>query len=310
MFGYIKPYIPDLKVREHELYRALYCGLCRTMGRETGTLSRFTLSYDFAFLSAVRFLATGNLPIADKKSCMAHPLKKRSYIKDSEELRYCARVSALLTDGKLRDDLADEAGLKRLRAILTLPEASYMVKKALKHGDGALSPIKDAISGDLDRLSSLEGASSDSVDACAEVFGAVCAEFFSAFLPERESRICREIGRGVGRFIYVADALDDLTDDFKKHRFNPILSLYGDSSVETEGKNVYLSPSVAESVKTSALIDLNRPASAAELLVDGGHPELSAIVKNVLYLGLPHVLDGIIERHVNAEYYSKNQQYN
>ena len=145
MFGYIKPYIPDLKVREHELYRALYCGLCRTMGRETGTLSRFTLSYDFAFLSAVRFLATGNLPIADKKSCMAHPLKKRSYIKDSEELRYCARVSALLTDGKLRDDLADEAGLKRLRAILTLPEASYMVKKALKHGDGALSPIKDAI---------------------------------------------------------------------------------------------------------------------------------------------------------------------
>ncbi len=301
MFGYVKPYIPDLKVREHELYRALYCGLCRSMGNETGTLSRFTLSYDFAFLSAVRFLATGNLPEADKKSCMAHPLKKRTYIKDSDELRYCARVSAILTDGKVRDDLSDETGLKKLRALLARPEASYMVRKAAKNAEDTELSLKDSINASLTRLSALEASGSNSVDACAEIFGNICAEFCSASLPEREARICREIGRGVGRFIYVIDALDDLRDDYKKHRFNPILSLYGDSAVQNDGKEVYLSQEVAESVKTSMLLDLRRPAASAELLMDGGHPELCAIVRNIFYLGMPNTLDGIIEKHTKPK---------
>ena len=47
MFGYIKPHSPELKVREDAYYRGVYCGLCRAMGRCTGCLSRFTLSYDF-----------------------------------------------------------------------------------------------------------------------------------------------------------------------------------------------------------------------------------------------------------------------
>ena len=297
MFGYIKPYIPDLRVRENELYRAIYCGLCRSMGRETGTVSRFTLSYDFAFLAAVRFLATGNIPEADKKTCMAHPIKKRTYIQDCDELRYCARVSALLTDGKVQDDLSDETGTKKLRAMLLRPEATYMLKKALSNSPEEEKVLKDLICEGLVKVSDLESANSDSLDSCAEAFGSICAAFFSASLPERESRICREIGRGVGRFIYVADALDDLTDDYKKKRFNPILSLYGDSAVTICEKNVFLSDEVAASVKTAAMLDLNRPASAAELLTDGGHPELSEIVRNIFYVGMPHILDEIIKKH-------------
>ena len=46
MFGYVKPYVPELKVKENEFYRATYCGLCRALGRKSRFLS-FTLSYDF-----------------------------------------------------------------------------------------------------------------------------------------------------------------------------------------------------------------------------------------------------------------------
>ena len=53
MFGYIKPYAPELKVKEQEAYRAVYCGLCKELGRSYGQLSRMTLSYDFAFLSVL-----------------------------------------------------------------------------------------------------------------------------------------------------------------------------------------------------------------------------------------------------------------
>ena len=35
MYGYVRTHAPELKVREQEYYRAVYCGLCRTMGKCT-----------------------------------------------------------------------------------------------------------------------------------------------------------------------------------------------------------------------------------------------------------------------------------
>ena len=36
MFGYIRPLVGEMKVRENEMFRAVYCGLCRSMGKHTG----------------------------------------------------------------------------------------------------------------------------------------------------------------------------------------------------------------------------------------------------------------------------------
>ena len=51
MFGYIRIAKPELKVKEYEMYKAIYCSLCRELGRSYGFLSRLTLSYDFTFLA-------------------------------------------------------------------------------------------------------------------------------------------------------------------------------------------------------------------------------------------------------------------
>ena len=50
MFGYIRPKIPELKVREYDQYKGIYCSLCKRMGKEYGIASRFALSYDSTFL--------------------------------------------------------------------------------------------------------------------------------------------------------------------------------------------------------------------------------------------------------------------
>ena len=293
MFGYVRPYIPDLRVREHELYRAMYCGLCRSMGRVTGQISRFTLNYDFVFLTAVRFLATGNVPEADKKSCMAHPLKKRLYIKDCPELRYSAGVSALLLEGKLSDDVSDEKGFRKLAAAVARPCAASMQKKTLSNAENGEDVAAKAILRKLSELSALEIDGCTSLDCCAEVFGVLTGEIFSAGLPEREARICREIGRGAGRFIYVADAADDIGEDFVKGRFNPILALYGEDAVTERDGKYFLSEKVAEDVNTAMMLDLERCAAAAELLCDGGHPEVSEIVRNIIYAGMPETIKKI-----------------
>ena len=115
MLGYIRTQGPELRLRDYEIYRALYCGLCRHMGKCTGQCSRFSLSYDFVFLAAVR-ISILNEPVTTILSrCPVHPLHKRKTVKDSETLKYCADASALLTYHKCRDDLADERGFKKMR---------------------------------------------------------------------------------------------------------------------------------------------------------------------------------------------------
>ena len=52
MFGYVRPYKDELRVREYEQYKAIYCGLCRALGKNYGVLSRLTLSYDCTLFAA------------------------------------------------------------------------------------------------------------------------------------------------------------------------------------------------------------------------------------------------------------------
>ena len=53
MFGYVRPYKPELKVRDYESFRAMYCGLCRTLRKRHGVTGRLTLSYDMTFLATL-----------------------------------------------------------------------------------------------------------------------------------------------------------------------------------------------------------------------------------------------------------------
>ena len=78
MLGYIRTDAPELRIREYDRYRALYCGLCRHMGKCTGQCSRLSLSYDFAFLAAFRMSLTNEtLELQKKKN---HKKKKLIFV--------------------------------------------------------------------------------------------------------------------------------------------------------------------------------------------------------------------------------------
>ena len=130
MFGYIKPAYGELRMREHEMYRGAYCGLCRSMGRCTGCTSRLSLSYDLVFLALVRYALSGETPVITEGRCALHPFKKRPFLAHSETLGFTAGASAILTLGKIRDDITDEGGLRSFAGRLALPFASSAAKRA------------------------------------------------------------------------------------------------------------------------------------------------------------------------------------
>ena len=95
MFGYVRPYVPELKVMDNELYRATYCGLCRTMGKRTGCFSKFALNYDFVFLALLRMATEGKKVDVKLRRCIAHPLKKRPMLEMNDSLEYSACTTVI-----------------------------------------------------------------------------------------------------------------------------------------------------------------------------------------------------------------------
>lgn len=280
MFGYVTINKPELKIREYEFYRSTYCGLCHSMGKCTGQCSRMTLSYDFAFLALVRIALTDEQIEFGKKRCLAHPFSKHSYMKNNATLEYCSGAAALLNYHKVRDDLADEKGIKKLFARLALPFVAYGRKKALKKG---LSDLDEKISEGLLKLSGAEKRTPESVNLPAGIFGEILGNIMSHGLCGKEAKIANALGVAVGKWIYIADALDDWEKDAKRRRYNPFILLYKKNAPSEEDLGGIKTALENELVAADAAIDL----------IDFNNKDIENIISNILRSGLSKRIDEI-----------------
>ena len=284
MYGYLRTHTPELKVREQEYYRAVYCGLCRTMGTCTGQCSRMTLSYDFTLFALVRMALTGEKVSLHSRRCVVHPLKKRPMADPNPDLALCACASAILAHYKVKDDLNDERGGKRATAVLASPFTSSMRRRALRKG---YETMDGEVSLAMNRLAELEAARLPSVDQPATLFGELMGSILAHGLEGNHARLARTVGLHVGRWVYILDAADDYAEDAKRHRYNPLACLYGDGATT-------LSPGRRESLRLSLLGELAELEKAFDLLDTSHDPDLGGILSNILYMGLPHEADRVL----------------
>lgn len=282
MFGYVRAQRQELTVRQDTLYRAVYCGLCKEMGRCTGQCSRLSLSYDMVFLYLVRAVLTGVQPQAKKGRCLLHPFRARQMLVHDAELSYAARVSALLTYGKLCDDLSDEKGIKRFCKRLLRPVFGAAKKRA------ELTALYDRMEALLRELSALEAEKLPSVDAPAEIFGKLLAEVFAWGLSGDAEKIAREIGFRTGRWIYAVDAADDMDEDAKSGGYNPFLLLYGGAMDDEQRRYAEM----------AMQYDLSAAAAAIDL---ADKSNLTPIIQNIIYLGMPAAAKKAVREKENHE---------
>ena len=273
MFGYVKPVKAELLVREYEFYRATYCGICRAMKHNTGWMSNAILSYDSVFLALVRMLYVGDDAFhATKKRCIAHPLTKRPMLDENEATRYVAKAFAILTYHKLRDDLHDEKGLKRVAVSFARPIVSSANKKA------ALSELSKLVSSKLAEITGLEDSYCPSADKPASVFGELLGEVFAYGFEEKDRLVLYRVGYHLGRFIYCADAAEDYDRDREKGSYNPYVLAYGGEPLTDENR---------ATIKCALLLECKSIASATNLLPYGTRSTIENIISNIVYLGLP-----------------------
>ena len=273
MYGYVRVDRPECKIREFEYYRAVYCGLCRALGRCGGTLARLTLTYDFAFMTLVRMALEDQKPKFAKKRCAAHPFVRHAEMMPNNAVEYCARASLLVGYRKICDDLQDETGVRRLRAKLVHPLFRGFRRRAAK----GVESLENSITERLLKLSELEKAPPMSLDMPAMLFGSVMADVLSFGLAHGRAKVASEVGMAVGKWVYMLDALDDFEEDAKRGRYNPIVTVYGKDPLKKE---------VLEQISLAMSACLTEAKNAMDLL-DTEDTDLSALIRNVLEYGMP-----------------------
>ena len=283
MFGYVKAHKPELKMREYETYCSAYCGLCQAMKKTTGALSCVLLNYDLVFLCLVRTVIEKQPMHAEMRRCLIHPLKKRPMLTMSPTLSYTAKASAELSYYKASDDISDSSRAKRAALKLLFPFFKHIKKRA------DLPELEAMIADKLEALSKLEEARCASLDAPAQLFGEVLGEVFCYGLEASDKTLAYEIGFHTGKFVYAADAADDYDSDIRHGTYNPLILMYGE----------HLSAENKESIKTALCLELAQLERAIALVDFSSHKDAEGIINNIIYLGMPEVMNKALYKENN-----------
>lgn len=266
MFGYIKIDKPELKVKEYETYRAIYCSLCKCLGKNYGLVSRFTLNYDFTFLALLNSSLKDGCDIFEKKLCTFNPAKKCNFCKDDSFLEMPSAVSMIMTYYKLLDNIADEKGIKKLLFICLKP----ILKSANNKASKSFPQIEPIVNEYIDEQSNLESENCTITDKLCDPTAKALSKILE-FCSDNASqkRILNRLGYCLGRYIYLMDAFCDLEDDIKTGSFNVLKNKSKQEVKEYTEKQIYFC--INESIKAFELLDIKKYKS---------------ILGNIIYLGL------------------------
>lgn len=262
MFGYVIINPETLSKERQQRFRAFYCGLCDALQRRHGLLGSATLSYDMAFLAVLlNALYEPRERTADKR-CLLHPMKRHAFV-ETPVMDYVADMNVALAYHKCLDNWRDDRSLPSAAEAKLLERAYAAVSKAYPDKCAAIEAWLDAIH-------AIESAGDDRIDPPVNATGRLLGELFVFRPGDIWAETLREIGDGLGRFIYFMDAYEDLPEDIRKNRFNPL-------------KELRNKPDYEETCRSALMMMVADATRAFELL-----PVVldEDILRNVLYSGV------------------------
>ncbi len=268
MFGYVRISKGELKVKEFEMYKAVYCSLCKALGKHYGFLSRLTLSYDFTFLALLGMSLKEGCDEIERKRCAFNPLKKCNYCKGGHDFEFPSAVAMIMLYYKILDNIQDEKGFKKLVYTLIKPIFKGAYKKASKEHPEINKIVEEYIN----TQSRLERQSCCKMDEVADPTARALSRIFM-YLSEDETqkKVLDRLGYCMGRYIYLLDAAADFKKDTEKNKYN-VLKFTCENTEQ-----------VKEKIKPQLYFCINEGAKAFELL---DIKKYKSILGNIIYLGL------------------------
>ncbi len=272
MFGYIRVFEGELKVKEYNHYRNAYCRLCRNIGFFS-QIARLFLSYDMTFFSLLLDeQGYSDVACEDNRWTRCHKLSVNCKKANTDEVyRYTAAASVVLIYEKVIDDIKD--GNRLAHFVRVLLSRGY--RKAAELFPDTANKTRKA----MEKYYALENEKSDAF-SLAEEFGNVMSDLASTvdFVEDDAiKQIFEKVFNRVGAAVYLIDAIDDISKDKKSGNYNPILQLGEDRAV----------------AQSKALEYLGEAERLIELL-----PYRSSIpiIRNIIHYGMPFQLNKALNK--------------
>ncbi len=275
MFGYVTINKPELKIKEYEAYKGVYCTLCKEMGKEYGLLSRFLLSYDGAFYVMYKMGLSGDKVNVENSRCSFNPCKKCMKITcENNVYKLACAITVILAYFKLVDNLHDSNFFKRIIFYIIYPYFSFIKNKAKNKFPDIFEIVKSGMNEQFE----IENDESISLDKAAHPTAQILGKLFAYDENENNKELSEEFGYQLGRVVYFLDAFDDYEKDLKDKTFNPFKDF--DNLVE------------------SAIMTLNLSIGAlTEILRRQKFNDFSSVIENIVYDGLSLQMDRIINKY-------------
>ena len=223
MFGYVTIQKPELKIRDFTRYQGYYCGLCRSLRKRHGVTGQLTLNYDMVFLAALLTGLYEGKEEAALRRCLLHPSGKHLSL-SNPYIDYAADLSVLLAYYNFMDDWRDDKNPAALAAALTVRGDCMSLKERYPRQCRAMASY-------LKKLHAYEERNGRSLDTAARFTGEMLGELLVCKEDEWSGAL-RRMGFFLGKFIYLMDAYEDLEEDEKRGRYNPLLSIKDRSGFE------------------------------------------------------------------------------
>ena len=285
MLGYVKAWKPEMKIKDYELYRGIYCSLCRALGRNYSPVAQLFLSYDFAFAAVLRMAAADSGCTFSQKRCPYNPAKKCMNCSDTASLDFCAHALIITVYYKVLDNLHD-AGLKsKMLAALLYPVIRLMHKKAAR-----LAPEVDKIIGESMKIQAETEKKSDvGIDEAAHPSADALGKVMALGFEDKLKDSLYSLGYMVGRYVYILDAADDLESDLKNGSFNPFGGEYSDIN------NAEKRSEFAE--RMSGMLNLTQ-SGALDALDSFEKKRFGDILENIIFDGLTFSAEKVLKKYL------------
>lgn len=230
MFGYVQVFKDELKLKDYEAYKAVYCSLCKQLGKDYTIFARFMLNYDLTFFALFLMSVDSSAPCFGKGRCTFNPLKTCNYCKsESEPLRKAAALLVLMSYYKLVDNIRDGGLFTKAGLSIIRPLFAMWRRKAAKLYPQYSTACMDMYSKQIKAES--EGGGID--EAAEPTAGLLRFVFEQEAYSDRIRPAFSEFGYHLGRWIYLMDAACDIDDDIKHKSFNPIYNKLHKSKAES-----------------------------------------------------------------------------
>ncbi len=261
MFGYVTINRSSLTEEQYKRFRMHYCGLCRRLGERYGLAARAVLSYDMTFLALLHSSLYEPEESEARLPCPAR-FGRRMDTLQSPAYDYAADMNIAFAYFKALDDAGDD---RSLRAGLYAKGLEKSYRRVKSTYPDKCRKIEECIQ----NLSEMEKRGETLCDLPANLMGDLFAEVY-AKEDDFWAAPLKTLGGAVGRFIYLCDAFEDLEEDIRKKRYNPLLS-YRDR------------PDLRDFVGRSLTMLISEGADAFEMLPLEKDAD---ILRNILYSGI------------------------